>query len=220
MIASGAQLDVVTIYPFAAGEWVAGNLFRDLTPYIQRDKIDLRLFPKPIVDAFQVNGTTWGMPTDAGAIVTYYNEDHFAAAGLIPPYDLDVRGQWNWETFLEAARRLTQDANGDGTPDQYGVDYYIDLSRYIHWVWSNGGRLFDRQILPTKTTFSDPKSVEGLRFFLAPSQETPIFGKARKGIVCFAHAPDKGHNRFRCDYACCKVCNLCNDLHVKGKLFL
>jgi multiple sugar transport system substrate-binding protein len=166
MIASGAQLDVVTIYPFAAGEWVAGSMFQDLTPYIQRDRISLNVFPRPIVDAFQVGNVTWGMPTDAGAIVTYYNEDLFAAAGLHTPHDLDQRKDWNWQSFLDAAKRLTVDKNGDGIPDQYGVDYYIDLSRYIHWVWSNGGRLFDRTMLPTKATFGDPKSVEGLRFFL------------------------------------------------------
>jgi len=167
MMASDAPLDVVTIYPFAAGEWVANDLFVDLRPFIDRDDINIEeLFPQPIIENFSYEGKIWGMPTDAGIIPVFYNETPFGESGLLTPDKLQEDSTWNWDTFLDAARKLTRDSDGDGNLDQFGVDYYVDLSRYIHWVWNNGGQLFDRKVLPTRTTFSDPKSVEAIQFFL------------------------------------------------------
>lgn len=60
-------------------------------------------------------------------VVTVYNKTMFENAGLKTPLELYKSGQWNWNTFREAARGLSQDTNGDGTNDIYGfADYDIN----------------------------------------------------------------------------------------------
>ena len=50
----------------------------------------------------------------------YYNADLFAAAGITPPAQ-DER--WTWEQVTEAAKQLTVDEDGDGTPDVWGFNF-------------------------------------------------------------------------------------------------
>ncbi|MBC8503270.1 MAG: extracellular solute-binding protein [Chloroflexi bacterium] len=50
----------------------------------------------------------------------YYNADMFAAAGITPPAQ-DER--WTWEQVTEAAKQLTLDEDGDGTPDVWGFNF-------------------------------------------------------------------------------------------------
>lgn len=61
---------------------------------------------------------------------TYFNRKMFENAGLETPYELYKKNEWTWEKFLETAKELTQDTNGDGTVDVYGgtvtpIDSYM-----------------------------------------------------------------------------------------------
>lgn len=52
--------------------------------------------------------------------VCWYNKTLFENNGLDTPYDLYKQGNWNWDTFREAAVSLTQDTDGDKVIDQWG----------------------------------------------------------------------------------------------------
>ena len=73
-------------------------------------------FYKPIFDV--TNGIAnqdhyYAVPFALVNTVLYFNKDMFDAAGIAYPTD-----DWTWEEFREAAKKLTIDKNGDGTPDQ------------------------------------------------------------------------------------------------------
>lgn len=81
-----------------------------------------------------------GVPLSVLPLALYYNRDLFQQAGLSPdrpPQDL--------KEFVEYARRLTRDTDGDGKPDQWGWMLGTSLNPNA-WVWesmmvANGGSL-------------------------------------------------------------------------------
>lgn len=50
----------------------------------------------------------------------WYNTKLFKAQALKTPADYYKEGNWNWDTFLDVAKKLTVDLNNDGVIDQYG----------------------------------------------------------------------------------------------------
>lgn len=87
----------------------------------------------------------------------FYNKDMFEQAGLPDPYELQEKGEWTWDAFLDAAKELT-------AGDQYGLsgDPNI-LTNYL--IASN-----DEDILNTDTlevNIDSPKAVEALEFMAA-----------------------------------------------------
>lgn len=53
--------------------------------------------------------------------VVWYNKLLFKKNELSTPYDLYKQGNWNWNTFRDLAIKLTQDTDGDGVIDQWGM---------------------------------------------------------------------------------------------------
>ena len=66
-------------------------------------------------------GKRWGIPLDIHCLLLYYNQDHLEKAGIPGP---PVRSN----EFLDYARKLTIDRDGDGTPEQWGT-------RLDPWMW-------------------------------------------------------------------------------------
>jgi multiple sugar transport system substrate-binding protein len=63
----------------SSGGWI------DLTPYIERDKVDINEFPQAVQDYTEYQGTRCAMPLLADVYGLYYNTDMFAAAGIKQP---------------------------------------------------------------------------------------------------------------------------------------
>lgn len=55
-----------------------------------------------------------------------FNKQLLEEANLEDPRELYARGEWTWDKFVEYCRKLTKDTDGDGEPDQYGFDGFID----------------------------------------------------------------------------------------------
>lgn len=53
----------------------------------------------------------------------FFNMRLLEEAGLDPelPFDLQLAGNWTWDTFMDVARATTRDLTGDGIPDTWGV---------------------------------------------------------------------------------------------------
>lgn len=71
-----------------------------------------------VIEQLTRDGKIYGLPRDISTMVVYFNEDLFKAAGLKTPKELAAEGNWNWDTMLEAARKLTDPAN-----QQYGLGF-------------------------------------------------------------------------------------------------
>lgn len=90
------------------------------SPYIGTDKTNTANY----------NGQLYGIASNDSnkiGVVTVYNKTMFENAGMQTPLELYKSGKWNWNTFREAARNLSQDTNADGNNDIFGfADYDIN----------------------------------------------------------------------------------------------
>lgn len=128
-------------------------------------------FPS-ILDTATFDGEVYGLPWIAAPVVTYYNQDMFDAAGLDYP-----SADWTWNDFMETARVLTQDTDGDGETDQWGFISNGWPPPFI-FIWQAGGTLISEDF--QEAPIDSPEFIEGFEFFLdftfnpevSPSRET------------------------------------------------
>lgn len=158
--ALAAANDLPCVYNMSSGfvdQWISDGLLLDIQDYVDRD-IEAEDYYTGVFDVVRNKdtGRMHAFPFAFVETVLFYNQDAFDAAGLEYPGE-----GWTWEQFLDAAKALTKDDNGDGVVDQYGFWLY---GRYAHvesWVYQNGGRLLNAN----KTRFeADDKAVEALAF--------------------------------------------------------
>ena len=97
-------------------------------------------FMASYLDAVKKDGHVWGLPDWALHQEVWYRKDLFEAAGIKPPQ--------SWPELLDAAKKLTVDNNGDGTPDVYG--FAVPLGRslvapqtFFQFFYATGGTIFD-----------------------------------------------------------------------------
>ncbi len=115
------------------------------------------------MDAFRYRGgPVTCMPQNISSLVVYYNVDLFEANGIPLP-----TSGWTWDEFIAAAEALTQDTDGDGTIDQFGVVVEPSFYRMSSFIWSAGGELVDDYDNPTVLTLDTPEAKAGIEAFLS-----------------------------------------------------
>jgi multiple sugar transport system substrate-binding protein len=134
--------------------WVPRGTMLDLTALIKRDQgrdLDMKdLWPRT-VKHYEWQGKQYGVPRSTSTYAIYYNVEHFERAGVPLPSE-----SWTWETFLDAARRLTRP---DGS--QWGYFYHA----WQHWLWSGGGDIMvQNKEGKWHAVLADAKSVEAFQF--------------------------------------------------------
>ena len=92
------------------------------------------------VDMVTVDGTPYGVPTGFVPLSVFYNKALFTAAGI-------DRFPTTWDEWVDAAKTLTVDEDGDGTPEQYGLAL-PDHATVANGLWpslllSGGGSIVD-----------------------------------------------------------------------------
>ena len=85
-IASGNNVDVALSYSTdIVGKFCSTGAFRNLSPYITRDKVDLTQLSDTVRSYTEYKGVRCTMPVLADVYGLYYNKDMFAAAGITSP---------------------------------------------------------------------------------------------------------------------------------------
>ncbi|MBI2972535.1 MAG: ABC transporter substrate-binding protein [Armatimonadetes bacterium] len=108
--------DVVKLHNFSLTLFFELGCAADLTSFIQREGPGfLKTWYDTPMQIMTHKGKIMAMPGDFMSMVVIYNRDLFKAAGLDPD-----KPPKNWTEFLEYARRLTRDTDGDGRVDQWG----------------------------------------------------------------------------------------------------
>ena len=143
VMAGDTVADILIIPNFMVGTYMAGGILADLNT-IPNLNLNGNYWYSAARDAFTVNGKTYAIAGDYNLYAhklegIYYNKNLIKELKLTDPYDLVKQGKWNFDTFLEMAKKATKDLNGDGKmnlSDQYGV------AAYPHEVFfaSNGCR--------------------------------------------------------------------------------
>ncbi|ALS29033.1 ABC transporter substrate-binding protein [Paenibacillus sp. 32O-W] len=159
-----------------AGEPVADMVALDLYHAIPLIRQGLLL---PVDDLFDMNDPKWPVNmkengsfegkqygfTDkiTGSTGLYYNKTLFEREGLPDPHDLIEQDKWNWDSFLDIAKRATKDTDGDGVVDQWGMTTYLgNLTRLL--VYSNNGNYYELKDGKYVFSHDNPNTLEALRF--------------------------------------------------------
>lgn len=152
--AAGAPPDVFLLNYRRLAPFAADGGLEPLTSYLANSEViqEADFYPTTIVP-FKWQGELWCIPQNVSSLVVYYNADLFAAAGVPLPTN-----EWTRDDFLAAALALTQDTDGDGVTDQYGVGVEASLFRLAPFVWQNGGEIVDDPANPTRLTLDTPQA--------------------------------------------------------------
>jgi len=159
--AGGEPPDLFLINHRFAGQFATRGVLEPLGPYVERsDVFGLEdLYPEA-TGAFVFGGGQVCLPQNISSLVVYFNRDLFEQADVPLP-----EAGWTWDEMVERASALTQDTDGDGEPDVYGLAVGPSLIRIAPFVWSNGGELVDDTEHPTRFTLDTPEATEALRDF-------------------------------------------------------
>ncbi|MBW8873009.1 MAG: extracellular solute-binding protein, partial [Leifsonia sp.] len=134
-ISAGTNVDVGISYSTdIVGSFCSSGAFRDLGPYIARDKVDLSQFNDTVRSYTEYKKTRCAMPVLADVYGLYYNKKELADAGFTaPPKTLDE---------LEAMALKLTTYNSDGSIKQLGFDPLMGFyeNSAAHWGPSTGAK--------------------------------------------------------------------------------
>lgn len=133
------------------------------------DELGRKDFRESYLGAVSKDGDVWGLPDWALHQEVWYRKDLFEKAGIAIPQ--------SWDELEAAARKLTVDENGDGTPDVYG--FAVPMGRalvapqtFFQFFYATGGTIFDPKTGEYVFDKHHKEAVEALTFMLKLYKES------------------------------------------------
>jgi len=158
MLTSFESGDVPDVFHYDSSsiiDWANRGYLKELSSLIPAEmKEDIS--PNAWATVTNENGEIYGIPFLWEALVTFYNVDRFEEAGITPPTADDP---WTWDEFMAAAKQLTKDEDGDGTPEQYGASWGLKSSanRVLNLSLGFNGEFFYEENGKTVIRVGDPE---------------------------------------------------------------
>ena len=128
--------------------WAQNKKLMDLSAMFEQEELQGKLDMVKFVDE---NGKVVAASVANEIAMLFYNKDLFDQAGLAYP-PTRAEDAWTWDEFVEVAKKLTKDRNGN-TGDSpafdssriatYGVNLYQNNLIFETLMWSNGGGIVD-----------------------------------------------------------------------------
>jgi multiple sugar transport system substrate-binding protein len=123
MAAAGVPPDVLYGDGTAIGFYAGQHISQPLDALIARD-IDYKRYPAAVRELFLIKGKLWALPTALSLHNTYYRPELFNQMGLSPISRDWASDDFTWDDFVNLARKLTRDLDGDGQTDQYATQAF------------------------------------------------------------------------------------------------
>ncbi|KKI93161.1 sugar transporter [Bacillus sp. SA1-12] len=139
----GTGPDVFYLDAFEAPALIETGVLEPLDKYVN-DEFDVADFEKPMLQAFQQKGKTYGFPKDYSTLSLFYNEKMLKEAGVEVPK--------TWDELQEAAKKLTKDG-------VYGFGVTPELARLYFLAESRGGQV----MTGNKASFASKEVTDGLQ---------------------------------------------------------
>lgn len=162
---AGKAPDVFHLHAFSLPMFFGKGYAKDLTPFIEKEGPGfLDAWYELPLQLMQYNGKMHAMPGDYMTMVLFYNTEMFKAAGLDPD-----KPPKTWDEFLDYAKKLTRDTDGDGNVDQWGFgvvgakDPGFSL-RFGPFIWGFGGDYLTPDM--KKSALDSPEAKEAFTFFV------------------------------------------------------
>lgn len=139
----GEGPDVFYLDALEAPALIETGVVEPLDEYVT-DDFDVEDFEKPMLEAFQVDGKTYGFPKDYSTLALFYNKKMFEEAGVEVPK--------TWDELREVSKALTKEG-------VYGFGVAPELARLYHIARASGGDV----VKDGKANFASPEIVEALK---------------------------------------------------------
>ncbi len=166
LVASNSAPDIAC----STQDWWPSSIIKNLFQDISVGAFDLENDPAydtEIMDICSWNGKYYGVAvknsvSSSTMNVILYNKTMFKRAGRETPFELWQKGQWNWDTYLEAAKAFTKTQNGTkyyGTavaPESYMLSAGTDFVKFV----TSGNKT------SIKNNLSDPALEKAWKFYV------------------------------------------------------
>jgi multiple sugar transport system substrate-binding protein len=161
-IAAGDAPDIMQIGDDAVPMFVGKGAFLSLDEYINGDyPLDTSIYLPGVLEPGQWEGQQWMLAKDFTPLGVYYNKKIFDEAGVEYPQE-----GWTWDDLLEKAQALTQDTDGDGKKDIWGVQLTANWTTgFEYWIAANGGQLISEDGTQFVGYMDSPETIEAVQFF-------------------------------------------------------
>ena len=122
------------------------------------------LFPAGPLQTGAFADTQYALPYGGDASAVLYNKALYREAGLDPESPPKT-----WAEFVEAAKKLTMDRDGDGKTDVYGMLFvpsqpWLTTFHWLPYFWMAGGEFNDRAAM--QFTFDSEAGVKALSYLM------------------------------------------------------
>lgn len=137
-IVGDAAPDLLWYVPQITGRLVELEAIQPLEDWLGQSAHAAQLDPA-LLETMALEGHLWSVPFATNNAAVFYRPSRFAVADIkaLPK---------TWDEFRQAARRLTEDTDGDGRSDRYGLLLSLGKGEWtvfvwLPWVYSAGGWL-------------------------------------------------------------------------------
>ena len=163
MHVAGTPPDVYWLRSAQFASFIGKRLLLDLQPYARRDakRAQLEDIYPGILDQYRVRDALYGLPSDGGGPVLFWNVGLFEQGAYPSPGAAQEAGRWTAEAFLDTAQKLTKRVAGK--PEVWGTEGVLfSQSIWLAMVWAFGGDFVDRDW--TSIVLHGPPAVQGLQW--------------------------------------------------------
>ena len=148
----GTVQDVFLLDGELMGALGPNNLLLSLDDAMNSAGVKASDYYDPLIQIYQLNGKTYGIPKDFNPLVVFINNDMAQKAGVDPA---SIK---TWDDLKAAAQKMT---SGEGPSKTFGMCLNPDIQRYGASILQNGNPI----IQDNKATFNDPKGVAAIDFW-------------------------------------------------------
>lgn len=165
MLASNTQLDAARLDGYFISGYVARKNILALDEIMKGDKT----FKKSdyLDGAFMENhqvidGKTYAMPSGDSPRVLFYNTAVWKSAGAPDPNELESKGQWTWDAYLNGMKQIASKTAG-GNKVWPGLTYISGPDLYP-WVRMTGGRVLSQDLKSVQ--IDRPEAISALEWLV------------------------------------------------------
>ncbi len=144
--------DVIIVDKQWVGEFLCGDWLLPIDDYIASDNFDTSVYVPALFDMLgEINGVTYMLPFYNYTMGLVYRTDIFEDPDLQAEYEAEfgkpLEVPTSLEDYVQTAKFLTRDTDGDGEVDQYGVAMQLarfpSYAEYTHLLFGQDGWYYD-----------------------------------------------------------------------------
>lgn len=164
---SGSLPDIVEPEDVLSPTLATDGITQSLTPYMESGKLPPQSYFLPnilssyIPQVGQYKGQVMALPDEADAVVVYYNENEFKAAGVPFPTN-----NWTWSQMMADAAKLKKVSNGVQT--QWGICDAPDWQAMYNPLMKAFGAT---SLSETKADLASPAALKAWQMLIQPTTD-------------------------------------------------